>query len=86
MTTAVCTQIFVFFRNSFPKRPHVACLVLARGGSKGIPLKNIQKVGNQTILRRTLEQIVQVEFDSVWVSTDNLLIVQEATCAYLTIQ
>lgn len=79
----VSSKLLLIFRNPFSKKPHLACLVLARGGSKGIHLKNIQKVGNKTLLRRALEQIVQVDFDSVWVSTDHLLIARESTCAYI---
>lgn len=54
-------------------------LVLARGGSKGIPLKNISKLNGKSILARTLETIRQSGvFKQIWVSTDHPLIVQEA--------
>ncbi|KAF7278948.1 hypothetical protein GWI33_007812 [Rhynchophorus ferrugineus] len=65
-------------RYIFNKRPHVAALILARGGSKGIKLKNIQKVGGISLLGRSLKQINQVNFDSVWVSTEHNLIYKEA--------
>uniref|UniRef100_A0A336K8T2 CSON003683 protein n=1 Tax=Culicoides sonorensis TaxID=179676 RepID=A0A336K8T2_CULSO len=57
----------------------VTALILARGGSKGIPLKNIVRLGNQTLLGRTLETInIFSRFNDVWVSTDHDLIAEEA--------
>lgn len=38
-------------------RPHVAALILARGGSKGIPRKNLAEIQNSTLLRRSLVTI-----------------------------
>lgn len=38
-------------------RPHVAALILARGGSKGIPRKNLVEIQNSTLLRRSLDTI-----------------------------
>lgn len=59
----------------------IAALVLARGGSKGIPLKNIIEIQpNQTLLARTLHTIQQSGvFNSIWVSTDHEQIAAEAT-------
>ncbi|KAK9681209.1 Cytidylyltransferase [Popillia japonica] len=60
------------FRNPFYGDIHLAALILARGGSKSIPLKNISLVGNRTLLERSLEAIKQTDgFSSVWVSTDH---------------
>ncbi|XP_042528802.1 N-acylneuraminate cytidylyltransferase [Dipodomys spectabilis] len=54
------------------KPPHLAALVLARGGSKGIPLKNIRRLAGVPligwVLRAALDSGV---FQSVWVSTDH---------------
>lgn len=47
-------------------------VIPARGGSKGIPLKNIYPVGGKPLLMYSLEMISQVEFDGdVAVSTDS---------------
>ncbi|XP_017770944.1 PREDICTED: N-acylneuraminate cytidylyltransferase-like, partial [Nicrophorus vespilloides] len=43
---------------------HVAAVVLARGGSKGIPLKNLAPVGGRSLLRISLEEALSVGFDS----------------------
>lgn len=51
---------------------HVAALVLARGGSKGIPLKNIKMLAGVPLIGWVLRAAVDSElFDSVWVSTDH---------------
>ena len=47
-------------------------VIPARGGSKGIPLKNIYPVNGKPLLTYSLEMIKQVEFDGdVVVSTDS---------------
>nr|CAD7445414.1 unnamed protein product [Timema bartmani] len=47
-------------------------LVLARGGSKMIPRKNLAKIGNQTLLEMSLQVMNNFgKFASVWVSTDD---------------
>lgn len=57
----------------------MVALILARGGSKGIPLKNIAKLNGQSLLQRSLEVIQKVgSFEKIWVSTDHPLIVEEA--------
>lgn len=59
--------------------PDVTALILARGGSKGIPLKNIARIRNQTLLGRTLDTIHNfTRFNGVWVSTDNEVIAEVA--------
>ncbi|XP_063074148.1 N-acylneuraminate cytidylyltransferase-like [Engraulis encrasicolus] len=53
-------------------RPHIAALVCARGGSKGIPLKNIKMLAGVPLIGWVLRAAVDSElFDSVWVSTDH---------------
>ncbi|XP_073418398.1 N-acylneuraminate cytidylyltransferase [Dendrobates tinctorius] len=53
-------------------RRHVAALVLARGGSKGIPLKNIKKLAGKPLIGWVLRAALDSgAFHSVWVSTDN---------------
>lgn len=51
---------------------HVAALILARGGSKGIPLKNIKMLAGVPLLGWVVRSALDSEmFDSVWVSTDH---------------
>ncbi|XP_058060734.1 N-acylneuraminate cytidylyltransferase A [Anopheles bellator] len=58
----------------------IAALILARGGSKGIPLKNIVELApNETLLGRALDTIRRASvFNDIWVSTDHELIAREA--------
>ena len=58
---------------------HTTVLILARGGSKGIKLKNLQKLNGTSLLGRSLLTIQQSKlFSDVYVSTDNLDIASEA--------
>ncbi|KPP65089.1 N-acylneuraminate cytidylyltransferase-like [Scleropages formosus] len=51
---------------------HIAALILARGGSKGIPLKNIKMLAGVPLIGWVLRAAVDSGvFDSVWVSTDH---------------
>ncbi|KAK2862832.1 hypothetical protein Q5P01_002365 [Channa striata] len=51
---------------------HAAALILARGGSKGIPLKNVKTLAGVPLLGWVLRAAVDSGvFDSVWVSTDH---------------
>uniref|UniRef100_A0A3Q3J5N5 N-acylneuraminate cytidylyltransferase n=1 Tax=Monopterus albus TaxID=43700 RepID=A0A3Q3J5N5_MONAL len=51
---------------------HVAALILARGGSKGIPLKNIKMLAGVPLIGWVLRAALDSDmFDSVWVSTDH---------------
>ena len=74
-----------------PPGPHVAGLVLARGGSEGIPLKNLAPLGpsRRPLLSWALDPMLEVAkerddsghdvgFTSVWVSTEHPAI---AACA-----
>ncbi|XP_027848672.2 N-acylneuraminate cytidylyltransferase A [Aphis gossypii] len=63
-------------------KPHVVALILARGGSKGIPRKNLAIIQNTTLLRRSLDTINDCGlFHDVWVSTDDKEIAAEAELA-----
>ncbi|KAJ8036929.1 N-acylneuraminate cytidylyltransferase [Holothuria leucospilota] len=54
------------------EKKHFAALVLARGGSKGIPLKNIKSLAGLPLIAWSLRALIDSgEFDSVWVSTDH---------------
>jgi len=51
---------------------HIAGLILARGGSKGIPLKNLALVNGRPILQWTLDAMSRCKgFSSIWVSSDH---------------
>ncbi|KAF4079544.1 hypothetical protein AMELA_G00179250 [Ameiurus melas] len=51
---------------------HIAAVILARGGSKGIPLKNIKLLAGVPLIGWVLRAAVDSKvFDSVWVSTDH---------------
>ena len=59
---------------------HVAGLILARGGSQGIPLKNITPLANHPLLVWSLGAMKAFgRFDSIWVSTDHPMIAQCAS-------
>lgn len=68
--------------SSSPNHPHVAGLILARGGSQAIPLKNIASLGGKPLLSWALEAIInmqEVTLDSIWVSTDHPAIAEVAS-------
>ncbi|XP_037534687.1 N-acylneuraminate cytidylyltransferase, partial [Nematolebias whitei] len=51
---------------------HIAAVVLARGGSKGIPLKNIKLLAGVPLLAWVVRAAIDSDmFGSVWVSTDH---------------
>jgi N-acylneuraminate cytidylyltransferase len=60
----------------------VVAIVLARGGSKGIPGKNLVPFCGKPLLQWTLDQLKEVpELHSIWVSSDNEAILCQATVA-----
>nr|XP_040572025.1 N-acylneuraminate cytidylyltransferase-like [Lepeophtheirus salmonis] len=64
------------------KKPHLAALILARGGSKGIPGKNIYPIAGKPLIIRSLEPAIACgKFDSIWVSTDDAKIAEVARSA-----
>ncbi|KAF9407424.1 hypothetical protein HW555_012552, partial [Spodoptera exigua] len=56
----------------------VAVLILARGGSKGVRLKNLQKVGDKSLLSRAIHTAKAAGFHDITVSTDNPIIALES--------
>ncbi|XP_044317520.1 N-acylneuraminate cytidylyltransferase A [Drosophila rhopaloa] len=57
----------------------IHALILARGGSKGIKLKNLAEVGGLSLLARTIITIKDSScFKHIWVSTDDKRIAIEA--------
>ena len=60
-------------------RPPVVAIIPARGGSKGIPLKNLQEVAGRSLLARAIDAARNaLQIESVVVSTDHDDIAQEA--------
>ena len=49
----------------------VVSVIPARGGSKGIPLKNIVELGGKPLISYTIEASKQSNVDETWVSTDS---------------
>jgi CMP-N-acetylneuraminic acid synthetase len=49
----------------------IPALILARGGSKGIPLKNLQEVGGRTLVGRTTREAIKSRFDPIYVWSDS---------------
>ncbi|XP_048482629.1 N-acylneuraminate cytidylyltransferase [Plutella xylostella] len=60
------------------KTDEIAALILARGGSKGVYLKNLQTVGGVSLLARTVHTARAAGLVDVTVSTDHPLIALEA--------
>lgn len=56
----------------------IVAVVLARGGSKGIPKKNIQPVNGVPLIVRTVTELLNSSFDRVYVWTDS----EEIKAAY----
>lgn len=57
----------------------VVAIILARGGSKGIPLKNLAKFQGESLLMRSLRIVRNSDiFSEIWVSTDSDAIAYEA--------
>jgi CMP-N-acetylneuraminic acid synthetase len=53
-------------------KPRILAIIPARGGSKGIPLKNLKTVAGKTLLARTLELAQSIpEITEICVSTDH---------------
>lgn len=47
-------------------------IIFARGGSKGIPKKNIRMLGNMTLLERSIKTLAGIQnVDKIYVSSDN---------------
>ena len=58
---------------------NILAIVPARGGSKGIPLKNLKKLGEYSLIARVGLTVKKIpEIDRVVVSTDNEKIAKEA--------
>ena len=63
----------------------IAPVIFARGGSKGIPRKNLALLQGRTLLRRSIDQALDLGFSEVFVSTDSQEIASEAVSAGATV-
>lgn len=80
ISSLLCCTVLRFRNPLRTHETHTAALILARGGSKGVKLKNISKVGDRTLLAIAIDALIGTkDFTSIWVSTDNFLIAEEAT-------
>ena len=62
--------------------PRVCVVIPARGGSKGVPGKNLRRVGGVPLVSRAVATALSVPLvDAVFVSTDDVLIADAATRA-----
>ena len=53
-------------------------IILARGGSKGIPNKNLETINNKSLLEISVNQIIKSINVEVFVSSDSDKILEEA--------
>jgi len=61
------------------KKKTVLEIVIARGGSKGIKLKNLRKINNKTLIWHVGKIIKKIKyFDNAVISTDHYKIDKEA--------
>lgn len=67
------------------ERLHIAALIPARGGSKGIPRKNLERVGGQTLIGRAVRTCLVSVASQVYVSTEDAEIAVEARTAGATV-
>lgn len=63
----------------------IAPVIFARGGSKGIPQKNLALLRGKTLLRWSIERALGAGFSEVFVSTDSQEIADEAVSAGATV-
>jgi YrbI family 3-deoxy-D-manno-octulosonate 8-phosphate phosphatase len=62
-------------------RPLVAAVIPARGGSKGVPGKNVARVGGVPLVARAVRSALSAGVDPVYVSTDDTAIAEAATAS-----
>ena len=49
----------------------IVSVILARGGSKGIPRKNVIDLGGKPLIQWTINSSLMSNIDETWVSTDD---------------
>lgn len=78
-TFSFCYDSKVCFDDVSNSSTAVTALILARGGSKGIKLKNIQTIDSVSLLGISLTALQETKlFETIWVSTDHEDIAAEA--------
>ncbi|UCG53533.1 MAG: acylneuraminate cytidylyltransferase family protein [Candidatus Latescibacterota bacterium] len=55
----------------------IPAVILARGGSKGIPRKNLMEIAGKSLVRRTAELCVESDLNPVYVYSDSTEILEE---------
>lgn len=72
-------EIYSLYRQKNKNEFEIIALVLARKGSKRIKNKNLKSINGNSLLGRTLIQIINSGiFKEIWVSTDGDEIAEEA--------
>jgi N-acylneuraminate cytidylyltransferase len=61
--------------------PEVVAVIPARGGSKGVPGKNLRRVGGRPLVARAVDAAHAAGIDTVYVSTDDTAIAAAARAA-----
>jgi YrbI family 3-deoxy-D-manno-octulosonate 8-phosphate phosphatase len=62
--------------------PHVVAIIPARGGSKGVPGKNLRRIGGRSLIERAVDACRAARLvDAVYVSTDDAEIASTAEAA-----
>ena len=62
--------------------PRVIAIIPARGGSKGVPGKNLRRVGGRSLVARAVDACLAARLvDAVYVSTDDADIAKSAEAA-----
>ena len=62
------------------KRPQIVAVIPARGGSKGIPNKNLQKIGDLTLIEWAIRAALQSDFiTKLIITSDSTDILEVAT-------
>ena len=66
-------------RKSNNNKKKVICIIPARGGSKGIKNKNLQKIGGKSLISFPIRAAIKSNVcDKILVSTDSIQIAKEA--------
>ena len=68
------------------KHPRVIAIIPARGGSQGVPGKNLRRVGGRSLVKRAIDACRAARLvDEVYVSTDHAGIAESAEVAGATV-